>query len=125
MTIRTVDADHPLVAAFRGREPFIHRDEPYCFNGPYEQQSFRPLLSMDTEKLRDPKGEAAKMVRYVAWIKPHGQGRVFYCSPSHFPESYTSPTLLRFLLDSTQYASGDLQCDDSPRPRDGLSSERR
>jgi hypothetical protein len=120
VTIRTVDADHPLVAAFQGREPFIHRDEPYCFSGPYEQQNFRLLLTMDTEGLRDPQGEAGEMVRYVAWIKPHGQGRVFYCSPSHFPESYTSPTLLRFLLDGTQYASGDLKCDDAPRPQPPL-----
>lgn len=112
VTVRTVDARHPLVAAFQGKEPFIHRDEPYCFNGAYEKMDFRPLLSMDTQGLKDPKGEAAKMARYVAWIKPHGKGRVFYCSPSHFPESYTSPTLLRFLLDGTQYASGDLKCDD-------------
>ena len=69
---------------------------------------------MDTQGLKDPKGESAKMVRYVAWIKRHGQGHVFYCSPSHFPESYTSPTLLRFLLDGTQYAAGDLKCEDSP-----------
>jgi len=115
VTVRTVDASHPLVAAFQGKEPFIHRDEPYCFHGPYERMEFRPLLFMDTQGLRDPKGEAGKMVRYVAWIKPYGQGRVFYCSPSHFPESYTSPTLLRFLLDGTQYASGDLKCDDTPR----------
>ncbi len=114
VTVRTVDARHPLVAAFQGREPLVHRDEPYCFNGAYEKFDFRPLLSMDTEGLRDPKGAAAKMPRYVAWIRPHGQGRVFYCSPSHFPESYTSPTLLRFLLDGTQYAAGDLKCDDSP-----------
>jgi type 1 glutamine amidotransferase len=53
------------------------------------------------------------MVRYVAWIKPHGKGRVFYCSPSHFPESYESPTMLQFLLDGIQYAAGDLECDDS------------
>ena len=32
VTIRTVDEKHPLVAAFRGKEPFVHRDEPYCFN---------------------------------------------------------------------------------------------
>lgn len=115
VTVRTVDPRHPLVAAFQGKEPFIHRDEPYCFNGPYEKMDFRALLSMDTQGLRDPKGEAGKMARYVAWIKPYGKGRVFYCSPSHFPESYTSPTLLRFLLDGTQYASGDLKCDDSPR----------
>jgi uncharacterized protein len=115
VTVHTVDAGHPLVAAFQGKEPFIHRDEPYCFNGAYEKCDFRPLLAMDTQGLRDPKGEAGKKVRYVAWIKSYGKGRVFYCSPSHFPESYTSPTLLRFLLDGTQYASGDLKCDDSPR----------
>jgi len=101
------------VAAFRGKGPLIHRDEPYCFNGPYEQFDFRPLLSMDVEGLKDPNGRAGKMVRYVAWIKPHGKGRVFYCSPSHFPESYESATLLRFLLDGVQYAAGDLKCDDS------------
>lgn len=116
VTLHTVDANHPLVAAFRGKEPFIHRDEPYCFNGPYEKLDFRPLLFMDTQGLRDPKGEAGKMVRYVSWIKPYGKGRVFYCSPSHFPESYTSPTLLRFLLDGIQYAAGDLKCDDSTPP---------
>lgn len=114
VTVRTVDESHPLVSAFKGKGPFIHRDEPYCFNGAYEKFDFRPLLSMDTQGLKDPKGGAAKMVRYVAWIKPYGKGRVFYCSPSHFPESYTSPTLLRFMLDGTQYASGDLKCDDSP-----------
>lgn len=114
VTLRTVDPSHPLVKAFRDKEPFIHRDEPYCFNGAYETSGFRPLLSMDTQGLKDPKGEAGKLPRYVAWIKPYGKGRVFYCSPSHFPESYTSPTLLRFMLDGIQYAAGDLKCDDTP-----------
>ncbi len=112
VTLRTVDSDHPLTAAFRGKGPFVHRDEPYLFNGPYEKLNFRPLLVMDTDTLKDKRGEVGKIVRYVAWIKPHGQGRVFFCSPSHFPESYESATLLRFLLDGVQYASGDLKCDD-------------
>ena len=113
VTVRTVDENHPLVSAFRGKGPFIHRDEPYCFNGAYEKLNFRPLLSMDVDNLKDPQGHVGDIVRYVAWIKPHGEGRVFYCSPSHFPESYQSPTLLRFILDGTQYAAGDLKCDDS------------
>ncbi|MBN1341579.1 MAG: ThuA domain-containing protein [Phycisphaerae bacterium] len=117
VTVRTVDESHPLVAAFRGKGPFIHRDEPYCFKGAYEKLDFRPLLSMDTKSLKDPNKRAGKMVRYVAWIKPYGKGRVFYCSPSHFPESYESPTLLRFVLDGTQYAAGDLKCDDSTPKR--------
>jgi len=113
VTVRTVDKWHPLVAAFRDKGPFIHRDEPYCFNGAYEKLNFRPLLSMDVENLNDPRGRVQDMVRYVAWIKPHGKGRVFYCSPSHFPESYVSTTMLQFLLDGVQYAAGDYQCDDS------------
>lgn len=113
LTLRTVDPDHPLVAGFRGKEPFIHRDEPYLFKGPYEKLNFRPLLSLDVTNLKDAKGQVGKMVRYVAWIKRYGKGRVFFCSPSHFPESYESSTLLRFLLDGIQYAAGDLKCDDS------------
>ncbi len=113
VTIRTVDESHPLVAAFRGKGPFIHRDEPYCFKGAYDQLDFRPLLSMDVEGLNDPAGRVAECPRYVAWIKPYGKGRVFYCSPSHYPESYESGTLLQFLLDALQYAAGDLACDDS------------
>ncbi len=113
VTVRTVDENHPLVAAFRGKGPFIHRDEPYCFKGAYEKLDFRPLLSMDVEGLKDPQGRAKAMTRYVAWIRAHGKGRVFYCSPSHFPASYESATMLRFLLDGIQYAAGDLKCDDS------------
>jgi uncharacterized protein len=113
VTVRTVDENHPLVAAFCGKGPFIHRDEPYCFNGAYEKMDFRPLLSMDAEGLKDPKGKVGDLKRYVAWIKPHGEGRVFYCSPSHFPESYESSTMLQFVLDGVQYAAGDLKCDDS------------
>jgi type 1 glutamine amidotransferase len=113
VTVRTVDDVHPLVAAFRGKGPLIHRDEPYCFSGPYEKLDFRPLLSMDVEGLKDPKGRVGDIVRYVAWIKPYHDGRVFYCSPSHFPESYESATLLQFLLDGVQYAAGDLKCDDT------------
>ncbi len=114
VTVRTVDENHPLVAAFRGKGPFIHRDEPYCFTGPYRKLQFRPLLSMDVDGLKDPQGRAGEMVRYVAWVKPYGKGRVFYCSPSHFPESYENASLLQFVLDGMQYAAGDLKCEDKP-----------
>ncbi len=123
VTLRVVDENHPLAAAFRGKGPFIHRDEPYCFKGAYEKLDFRPLLSMDTQALKDDQGRVGERVRYAAWIRRHGQGRVFYCSPSHFPESYESATLLKFMLDGVQYAAGDLKCDDStPKPGSSRSS---
>lgn len=112
VTVNTVDALHPMVAAFKGKGPFVHRDEPYCFNGAYERLDFRPLLKMETEGMRGYRSDS-DIPRYVSWIRPHGAGRVFYCSPSHFPESYESATMLQFLLDGFQYVAGDLKCDDS------------
>lgn len=109
-----VDPDHPLVAAFNG-EPFVHKDEPYLFKSAYEKKNFKPLLEMDTSKLSVGKQKARIQSdkRYVAWIKRYGQGRVFYCSPSHNMKSYDRPELLQFILDGIQYAAGDLKCDDS------------
>ena len=115
LTLNPVEPDHPLLAAFGG-EDFVHYDEPYVFGSPYADKNFRPLLKIDPAKLKP--ATAAKLkadVRYVSWIKPHGKGRVFYCGPSHQPESYETAALLRYYLDGIQYAIGDLKCDDAPR----------
>jgi uncharacterized protein len=111
--ITQVDPNHPLVAAFNGKTPFIHTDEPYCFKGTYADKDFRPLLVMDNKKIKDSRDRFHNDIRYVAWIKRYGKGPVFYCSPSHYPESYESATLLQFLLDGTRYTLGQINCDDS------------
>jgi uncharacterized protein len=112
---KLVDPGHPLVAPFDGK-PFVHKDEPYLFKNAYTNFNFRPLLEMDVARL-SLGGRAAEikaLPRYVAWIKPYGAGRVFYCSPSHEPASFECPELLEFMLGGIQYAVGDLDCDDSP-----------
>ena len=116
VTLDLVDPKHPLVAAFQGKG-FVHQDEPYLFKNAYAEKNFRPLLEMDVTKLEQEtlnNKVPLKEAYYVAWIKRHGNGRVFYCGPSHHPASYESPAMLAFLLDGVQYALGDLQCDDSP-----------
>ncbi len=116
VTINLVEPEHPLVKAFEGK-PFVHVDEPYLFNKAYAKKNFRPLLVMDAEKLNcgSAQQKAESDVRYVSWIKKHGQGRVFYVSPSHNAQSFEDPRLLKFLLDGIQYTLGDLKCDDAPR----------
>lgn len=118
VTCLPVGPAHPMTAVFGG-EPFVHVDEPYLFNNAYTNKNFRPLLEMDIEKLdggnQNNKVKADR--RYVAWIKRHGEGRVFYCSPSHNAQSFERPELLRFMLDGIQYAAGDLACDDAPLKR--------
>jgi type 1 glutamine amidotransferase len=113
ITLTPVEPEHPLLEAFRG-EPFIHHDEPYLFAGAYPEKNFRPLLEMDVAKLQpDARRKLEGDRRFVSWIKPHGEGRVFYVSPSHQPESYLSARMLQFYLDGLQYVLGDLEVDDS------------
>jgi type 1 glutamine amidotransferase len=114
LTLNPVEPDHPLLKAFEGK-PFTHLDEPYLFNKAYRDYNFRPLLEIDLSSLEPKTFEAMKgALRYVSWIKSHGKGRVFYCSPSHRPETYERQNMLQFYLDGIQYALGDLKCDDSP-----------
>jgi len=116
VTLDLVEPEHPLLEAFEAK-PFVHVDEPYLFKGAYATKEFRPLLVMDTSKLDcgNQQKRVASDVRYCAWIKSHGKGRVFYCSPSHNAQSFDDPRLLAFLLDGIQYTLGDLGCDDSVR----------
>lgn len=117
MTLNLVEPKHPLLKAFGGK-PFTHLDEPYLFNKAYQDKPFRPLLEMDVDALNDPTRKVMRGDRrFVSWIKPYGKGRVFYCSPSHRPETFERSEFLHFLLDGIQYALGDLECDDSvPSP---------
>lgn len=109
-----VDGSHPLLKAFGG-EPFTHTDEPYLFKGAYAKKDFRPLLMMRAADIQGKReGAPVDDTLYVSWIKRFGKGRVFFVSPSHFPESYQSRAMLRFYLDGIQYALGDLDCDDAP-----------
>jgi type 1 glutamine amidotransferase len=114
VTLTAVEPPHPLARAFGG-EPFVHVDEPYLFKGSYSRRSFRPLLAMNTATLVMSDGEPTPPHPcYAAWVKRHGNGRVFYCSPSHNAQSFEDPRLMRFVLDGIQYALGDLECDDTP-----------
>jgi len=115
VTLNLVDPKHPLVRPFGGK-PFVHYDEPYVFARAYEKFNFQPLLEMDTSTLKPHKRleESCSMPRYVSWVKRHGKGRVFYCSPSHNAQSHERPELLAYILGGIQYALGDLDCVDEP-----------
>jgi len=118
VTLTLTDPNHPLLKAFKGK-PFIHSDEPYMFKNAYADKNFHPLLILNTDILKYGKNKKQQKkiqsdIRYVAWIKKYGKGRVFFSSPSHEGHSFEQPELLQFFLDGIQYALGDLTCDDSP-----------
>ena len=85
--------------------------------GAYDQFNFNALLELERKGIKDPKKRGFQdQVRYVAWVKPHKKGRVFFSAPSHNAQSFERPELLKFLLNGMQYALGDLECDDTSRP---------
>jgi type 1 glutamine amidotransferase len=111
--LKIVDDQHPLTLAFGGQS-FSHVDEPYIFKNAYHKKRFRPLLYMETRKIEKLRTEIDEEKAYVSWVKRYGDGRVFYCSPSHNAQSYENSHLLCFYLNGLQYVLGDLECDDTP-----------
>jgi type 1 glutamine amidotransferase len=106
--------NHPMLEPF-GNKPLVYNDEPYIMNRAYAKLDFHPLLEMKPEELEPNKKIKSldDIPRYMAWIRPHKKGRVFFCSPSHNAQSFEKPELLGFILNGMQYATGDLKCEDA------------
>ncbi len=100
---------HPLVTAFGGKG-FRIADEIYEYGEPWDRSKVRVLLSLDT-------GNSNLGVKWIhrkdndfalAWVKCHGQGRIFNTSFGHRTEMFWDPRVLQFYLDAVQFAAGDL-----------------
>ena len=106
------DPTNPINACFGGKE-FVFSDEIYVFKDNYTRKDKHVLLSIDVEKSK--LGQQARKDRdyWVSWVRPYGQGRVFYCSLGHEDATYCNKTVLEHFLAGIQYAMGDLKADDA------------
>lgn len=111
------DPDHPLVAAFGGKD-FRLADEIYEYGPPYGRSRVRVLLSLDPAR----SNMGVKWIHRkdndfaLAWVMPFGRGRVFNTSFGHRTELFWDSRILRFYLDAVQFAVGDLEAPMTPRP---------
>ncbi|MBM4027961.1 MAG: ThuA domain-containing protein [Planctomycetes bacterium] len=115
VAIKLDEPDHPLVAAFGGRD-FRLAEEIFQFNDPYSREKVRVLLSLDTTKtnMTVPWIHRKDNDFALAWIKSYGKGRVFYSAIGHRTEIWWNPQILSFYLDALQFAVGDLPADTTP-----------
>jgi len=124
--VKVDDPQSPLTAVFGG-QGFPYTDEMYVFKEPYSRAKLRVLLSIDYANSPEvQKAEEAMRSRgatgpirddhdyAIAWVRPWGQGRVFFCSFGHRNEVTWDPPIVRFYLAGIQYALGDLKADDTP-----------
>ena len=118
VTLTIEDPSHPLNAAFGGKESIKLADEIYQVKGPYSRDTHRILVSLDLEATGEPNVKATinreDKDLALAWIKPYGEGRVFYCGFGHFHELFWNPVIQQFILDGTQFAAGDVDADMTP-----------
>jgi type 1 glutamine amidotransferase/HEAT repeat protein len=111
-----VDPGHPLMRAYKGRN-FRINEEIYQVKAPYSRDKQRILMRLDTANTNMNKGEQIRRQDgdfALAWLKPYGEGRVFYLSFGHRHETFWDPATLQVLLDAMQYCAGDLRCDERP-----------
>lgn len=114
--VKVEEPDHPLVAAFGGKD-FRIAEEIFQFNDPYSRTRLRVLLSLDTTStnMGVPWIERKDNDFALAWVRPYGRGRVFYTAFGHRTEMFWNPTMLQFYLDAIQFATGDLEAPMEPR----------
>ncbi len=108
---------HPLLAAFEDKN-FRLAEEIFQFREPYSRQKVRVLLSLDTgtTNMGVPWIHRNDNDFALAWVRPYGKGRVFYCAFGHRTEIWWNAAILKFYLDAIQFATGDLEAAVAPRP---------
>ena len=117
MTMKVADPDHPINAAFGGRD-FEIADQAFQLQEPVLRDRMRVLLRIDAGKTTPPRRvlpvRKQDMDFPMSWIRRQGKGRVFYLGLGHGPEVFSNPRMLEHLLAGIQYALGDLVADDAP-----------
>lgn len=118
--VKVEDPASPVTAPFKG-ETFEITDETYTFTREsFSRDNVRVLLSIDVARMTPE--EAKRENRpwdhdyALSWIRADGKGRVFYAAHGHEPRIYATRPMLEHYVAGIQYALGDLEADDRPRP---------
>ena len=114
------DRDSPITAPFKGFADgtFKRGDEIYQQASPfYDRSKLHILVSLD---LSDPatagrQGQKRADKDYaVSWIRPYGNGRVFYTSFAHDRRAWDAEDTRAHIFAGLAYAMGTLKADDTP-----------
>jgi uncharacterized protein len=97
-TVRITDSTHPITAGLPAQ--FAYRSEQY-----YMLMDPGVHVLAETDYVYED-----RTVRMpVAWTKPWGRGRVFYCSLGHDPAEFTTyPAALELTVRGLRWAAGVL-----------------
>lgn len=109
------DTSHPLCACFEQASRFEITDEIYQFKE-YDRSLLRVLFRIDTDTVNVKTKSGVHRTDgdfALSWIKPYGQGRIYYSALGHQHDIFWNNTIVQHYLDGIQYALGDLKADAS------------
>jgi len=112
------DTSHPLCECFDHASQIEITDEIYQFKE-YDRSLLRVLFRIDTDSVNVKAKSGVHRTDgdfALSWIKPYGQGRIFYSALGHQHDIFWNPTIVRHYLDGIQYALSDLKADATSLP---------
>ncbi|MEM0898306.1 MAG: ThuA domain-containing protein, partial [Verrucomicrobiota bacterium] len=112
VTITVDEPEHGLIKGVFDDPEFQFNDEIYEFNK-FSKDKVRVLMSLNIEKSDKPVKTPKTDYVPIAWVKNHGEGRVFFSSLGHAEKTWSNEQFLKFLIPALQYATGDYVVDDS------------
>ena len=113
VAVKLDEPGHPVNACFQ-EKPWVINDEIYIFREPYSRDKLRVILSLDLDRMQDP-GKRPDKDYAISWVRPYGEGRVFYTTLGHCEAVYSNPLFLKHLLAGIQFALGDLPAECEPQ----------
>ena len=93
-----------------GKE-FVIRDEIYQYRH-WQPEKVRVLMSLDMSKCKPSKPYHVP----VAWVKPYGEGRVYYNNLGHNNQTWGNEAFLASIAAGVQWVRGDIEAESTPNP---------
>jgi uncharacterized protein (TIGR03437 family) len=109
------DPDHP--AARHLAPSFVIQEEIYQHRN-FSRDRVRVLMTLDTETV-DLDAEGVNRTDgdfALAWVRPYGEGRVFYSALGHFDETWRDHRFQQTMLNAMLWLTGQVEGGAAPRP---------
>jgi type 1 glutamine amidotransferase len=114
-TVDVEDAEHPVSRALA--PAWTIEEEFYQFRN-FSRDNVRVLMTLDTRTVDLQASGVSRTDEDFAltWVKPYGQGRVFYTALGHFEKTWQDPRFQQMMLNAMLWLTGLTEGDGSLRP---------
>ncbi len=116
VTIAVHEPKHPTMVPF-GSEVTL-KEEIYQYQH-WQPKNVRVLMSLDMAKCGLKKPYHVP----VAWVKPWGEGRIYYNNLGHRPDTWKNKAFLESILQAIRWIHGEVEGESAPNPEESAKQE--